>query len=74
MKLEPGKEYMVNGERLKFVRQFNARGIVRRFAYPNGQVLDFNPGEITKLQEEMPYHQSAGSWGEAGHYLKTLSE
>ena len=49
VKLVKGCSYMVNGEHMTFVRIFNIRGIVKRFAYQNGHVVDFNPGEITTL-------------------------
>ena len=49
MALVKGREYIVNGERLTYVRHFLYRGLVRRFAYPNGQVVDYGPGEITSL-------------------------
>jgi len=51
MKPEPGKWYAVNGDRMKHLKTFSHRGIIIwRFAYPNGQVLDINPGDAPKIE------------------------
>jgi hypothetical protein len=40
-----GKSYEYRGHRVTYVRSFSHRGIVRRFAYDNGQVIDIGPGD-----------------------------
>jgi hypothetical protein len=50
-----GSHYEHCGQRVTFLRSFNHRGVVRRFAYDNGQTIDFVPGEtLPRKWDEVP--------------------
>jgi hypothetical protein len=50
-----GRQYEHQGHRVTYLRSFNSRGIVRRFSYGNGQIIDFSPGdELPREWSDVP--------------------
>ena len=47
----PGEWYIVNGERMKYLKTFNHRGIIRHFEDERKNLREFRPGDILTFKD-----------------------